>query len=896
MKIKIAVLLLIIVPFWIQSQHLTISTSGQTGTSGTNWSISGNTLNVAASGSANIHPNVISNHLNSVGNLTVVLPFQSGVARQCSIDGTITYTGSATRTLTFLIANDIFITTPNQSITATGSGALNVVLRAANSGGVSPDNGRISIRQNNTINTNGGHLWIGGGSVDVTWNGLTVGNHFARTWSDSVPGLWIENSTLNTNGGNVYLAGLSHNSSANSGVNYGVHMLNSDISSVSGNIEISGELKGRYQIGNGTRIESTTTTATSITTTTGSITISGKGYDDSPNDNGYRFGAVITGSSSTAKTIISSTSGNIQIEGNAYFAATVNDKEGLGIGGATEIISRSGNITIRGTNTLETSGHYCNSIRFDSRNESNSIRVGFDGTNSYTGNILIEGNSIYQRYLHSSAGSIAVQTTGTLTIQPTGNAFTYMRANDPGGTLTYDNDWNFGTTLSSFTLGKSTNTTSLTFANVLSTAGPITIYGGNLALSGACSTTVSSGHINLIASGDIIQSAAITTQGGSLVAWADRDGTGGGRIHFNANITTNGGHIYAGGGTASETPTSTTLTVPTGYASSTNAFFSGLIVNGNTINSGGGTIRMKGSSGGVDGDNAGVMVYNSSISSGAGALTLDGKRVGDPFRSGGLFIGTEISSAISTGNVTISSTSGNIHLEGTTESITNNHSWACGLAIVSYGGDDITISSTTGNINMFGDATNASAYVGEAVGLVIQSDNVAGLTRINTDGGAISITGSSGNTGNDFGSSYRGANIAGNITIGDANTGNITLRFGSLSGNTNAGAVSLQSAGNYVLEGISGGGFAAGIDINGSYSFGSAATGLRVGSTANNQDVVMRPNTTIAGPITIYANQFSFFNNLISSTASDIGIYANTHVWSNNLRQTIQTAGGNIYL
>ena len=213
----------VIITSGVFGQNLTISSTGQTGTSGTNWSITSNTLNVAASGSANIHPDVISNHLNSVGNLTVVLPWQLGQIRQCSIDGTITYTGSATRTLTFLIANDIFITTPNQSITATGTGALNVVLRAANSGGA-PDNGRISIQQNTTINTNGGHLWIGGGSVNVTWNGLTVGDHLARTWSDDVPGLWIENSTLNTNGGNVYLAGLSHNSSANSGVNYGVHM------------------------------------------------------------------------------------------------------------------------------------------------------------------------------------------------------------------------------------------------------------------------------------------------------------------------------------------------------------------------------------------------------------------------------------------------------------------------------------------------------------------------------------------------------------------------------------------------------------------------------------------------------------------------------------------------
>jgi hypothetical protein len=122
---------------------------------------------VAASGSATIDPSVISNHLNNVGDLTVVLPPQSGQNRQCNIDGTITYTGLVTRTLTFIIANDIFMISSNQSITAT-NGALNVVLRAGKAS-LAPSNGLVSIRQNNTINTNGGHLWIGGGVGNVTW-------------------------------------------------------------------------------------------------------------------------------------------------------------------------------------------------------------------------------------------------------------------------------------------------------------------------------------------------------------------------------------------------------------------------------------------------------------------------------------------------------------------------------------------------------------------------------------------------------------------------------------------------------------------------------------------------------------------------------------------------------
>ena len=77
--------------FSANAQNLTISSSGETGTSGTNWSISGNVLNVGNSGSANIHPNVIANHLTNTGDLTVNLPWQSGVSRNININNSVTY-------------------------------------------------------------------------------------------------------------------------------------------------------------------------------------------------------------------------------------------------------------------------------------------------------------------------------------------------------------------------------------------------------------------------------------------------------------------------------------------------------------------------------------------------------------------------------------------------------------------------------------------------------------------------------------------------------------------------------------------------------------------------------------------------------------------------------------
>jgi autotransporter-associated beta strand protein len=877
-------LLVFVCSFGVYAQNLTISSGGDVGpTSGTNWSITGNTLNVAASGSANIHPNVISNHLNSVGNLTVVLPFQSGVARQCSIDATITYTGSATRTLTFLIANDIFITTPNQSITATGSGALNVVLRAANSGGVSPDNGRISIRQNNTINTNGGHLWIGGGSVDVTWNGLTVGHHFARTWSDDEPGLWIENSTLNTNGGNVYLAGLSHNSSANSGVNYGVRMVNSDISSVSGNIEINGELRGRYHVGNGTRIESTTTTATSITTTTGSITISGKGYDADPNDNGNRFGAVITGLSSTIKTIISSTSGNIQIEGNAYFTATVNDKEGLGIGGATEIISRSGNITIRGTNTLETSGHYCNSIRFNPINESNSIRVGFDGTNSYTGNILIEGNSIYQRYLHSSAGSIAVQTTGTLTIQPTGTAFTYMRANDPGGTLTYDNDWNFGTTLSSFTFGKSTNTTNLTFANVLSPAGSITIYGGNININENLNTSAgaSSGNVLIKSSADIILAASksITTSGASVILWANSDNAssnGSIALRNASSIVTGsntvaGGHVWLGGG--SNGTTWNGLAVGSGYAvpgtsftpPSGSAADAGIYLEQNSITSFGGNIKISGDAGASG--FAAIITYGNTITinAGSGKIEMDGQVISTgPGNRNGILFGLHDKNIFSTVNISSSSTSGDaITITGVGRGTED----AIGLS----GTVNITASGG-GNIVMNGNAlgTGRSIVAGNFYHGILNVFANSGNISLNGNTKAVQVATAIDLTGLTSGPSKINIGQGGSILSSSSNVvltaDNIALAAGGIAVNT-SGTVTIEPSSNSFASALT-------YPVT-DLSIANTITGLTLGKSTNTANITVSSAQSIAGPINIYGGTIALNAGITTTNATTGNILLN---------------------
>jgi hypothetical protein len=528
-----------ILPFTTSAQHLTISSVGDVGpTSGANWSIINNVLNIGNSGNASINISVIVNHLQNTGNLTINLPWQSGVRRNININNTITYSGSSTRTLTFQSANDIVFANAAGITSATAS--LNVVLRSTT--GLSsgdPDSGLIKMDGIN-IDTKGGHFWVGGGTSSTTWNGLTVGNSPAVTWMDDVPGISVVGSTIASGGGNIHMSALSWNSSDDDGVNYAINVQNSNISSGAGAIDFLGDLNGRYTNGIGLYVRGTT----SITSTTGPIFLRGYGTDQSTNGNSWRVGAFIQGSAQ-----IKSVSGNITVVGDANFTATFNDKEGLNITDGAAICSQTGNITLRGTNNLESSGQFSNSIRFAAANAANSIRIGFDGTNAYSGNISIEGNSIYQRSTHLGAGSIAVQTTGTLTIQPTGNTFTYMRAANSDA-LTFDDDWNFGTNLGGFVYGKMTNTTNLTYGNSLRTNGPVTFYTGNtqLGVGVEIRTDGANGNINFLSSngvGTIANSGAtrgkiMTTNGGSIHINADYDNNNAGDLNIDW-LTIDGG-------------------------------------------------------------------------------------------------------------------------------------------------------------------------------------------------------------------------------------------------------------------------------------------------------------------------------------------------------------------
>ena len=821
------------------------------------------------------HPSAI----NASGNTILVAGPININARSTNIN--LNLTASAVNADILVKANDFIIIHENKAI-RTNNGDITLWSNAngitnATEGDFIGFYSGVSINSANGATNQlngGGAITIAGGTTSQTLpSGTVVPTDYAysnRTtnWVGLPPGgvnfgaNTSANGQLNTlniysGGGNIVIKGRSNSSSAGvqllSGSTGAVQMIHSG----SGTVTIDGS--STSSTAHGIEFNSYASvvfpTITSSNTTSSAINI--KGEASSSNTRAGYQGSV--------NLIANGVGGGIEINGKVAAASSYGAIEASGINAS----ALSGPITFIGEGGL-------------------GLRI---GGNWGKGNLASSSSNVMIRANVLSLYNASIVSSGKVIVEPLGSSFS-SAVTFPPAVLSVSN------TITGLTIGKSTNTANITLSGTTSVSGPITIFGGDIAVNSACSSTVDSGHINLLASGDISITGPISTQAASLIAWSDRDGNASGRINFSSNITTNGGHIYAGGGLSSETQNG--FTVPTGYAASSNASFSGISVFGSNINSNGGAIRMKGTVNAVNGTNSGIIVHgNTSINSGAGSLSLFGLRTGDPGSSAGLLIGSSMTQSISTGNVTISSTSGNIYLEGRCQNINNTYSWSHGFAIVEYGGDDVTISSTTGNISLVGDALSASNFSGEAVGFVIQTDNINGLTRINTDGGSLSILGISGNTGFNFGASFRAANTTGNISFGDPNTGAISLRFGSLStaNSANIGTIAIQSTSEISIEGVDTASFAQAIDLTTEFSFASTASRFKFGSALNTQNLTIRPAINIAGPININAGTFNLFNNLTSSNASDITINALSNFSTGtNTRRTIQSANGNILI
>ncbi|MDC1543935.1 hypothetical protein N8479_09465, partial [Flavobacteriaceae bacterium] len=180
-------------------QNITISSNGQTGTSGTNWSISGGILSVT--GDADIHPSAISGQLNNGTSLSVI------TTGYIQVNNEISKTSGGDVTLTLKSNQYVGF----NSISST-SNKLNLIVWVEADGGETYG-GRIG-----TVSTNGGHFWAGGGNGSNIWNGLTVGNGLSMSDGNSNWNGIDLYGNISTNNGDVYIAADKGHSDGNPSV------------------------------------------------------------------------------------------------------------------------------------------------------------------------------------------------------------------------------------------------------------------------------------------------------------------------------------------------------------------------------------------------------------------------------------------------------------------------------------------------------------------------------------------------------------------------------------------------------------------------------------------------------------------------------------------------------
>jgi fibronectin-binding autotransporter adhesin len=443
-------------------------------------------------------------------------------------------------------------------------------------------------------------------------------------------------------------------------------------------------------------------------------------------------------------------------------------------------------------------------------------------------------------------GTTTLTSTGTLTIAPYGNAFTDGSGVSRPFTWSGSGTPNFvGTgsianmtinsiaSLSGLVIGKSTSTANanVTISNAISIAGPISIYGGNITVSGALTTTSgSSGTISLYSADSIMATASLTTTGADVLLTSNTDGTAGGSITLNNQTTsTSGGNITLGGGANGS-----------GYAE-------GSVSSLNSVWA-----------------YRGIYLNNATVNSAAGNIDMRGKGwVGASYTTDNYSLGIDMV----IGSV-VRSTTGNISLTGLggTNYKAANHSAGinfcdCGTAMSIY--------SVSGNVSLSGTAGTgtARAYAG------INQDS--GVTSIYSTSGNVTVTGI-GSGVNDKGINiYSGTtfNVGTNVGNSIATSGNVVLQANNFN---IVGALNIKNTGTVTLEPISSS-FTSALSWPSNVNLIST-TGLTLGKASNTADITIGAATSVAGPITIYGGAINVNAALTATGANTITLKASGDV------------------
>jgi len=352
---------------------------------------------------------------------------------------------------------------------------------------------------------------------------------------------------------------------------------------------------------------------------------------------------------------------------------------------------------------------------------------------------------------------------------------------------------------------------------------------GNLQINQAVS---SAADVDFQAGGDIVDTASISSSGGSVTLDSNRSGLGG-AISVSAPITTGGGAIILGGGTGPITPGS-------GYAEGDASIGYGVTLT-SSLNAGGGNIVINGESSptSTTASRYGVNLASGSSVSTSGSGSIDVSGIGQGTTAASEY-GIEVDGSISTAN-------GTIALVGVGGVGTTAGANQAGVVVDTAGS---VTTSGTGSIDIAGTSESTSA-AGSAHGVWIKAS-------VQTQGsGSIAVTGQAGGAAG--ASNNVGAWIAPTGSVGTAGAGGISVTgIGGGSGTSGSGNEGVYSdagfgvvtagSGSIVLTGVAGGGTSYGI-------YGPVSNGyLNTGS----------------GNITAYSDTFSLPASYAINTAGSV--------------------------
>lgn len=438
------------------------------------------------------------------------------------------------------------------------------------------ENNEIDLRGNNTITTNGGKITIAGG-LDNGSNGGTAndgipdgyaysgfnGTNFAADFGANVT---LDTST-SAGGGDVVIRG--------SGFSYGVRSTGSfKIDSGTGSISIS----GKSTINNGIDLNGDAIVITTSNTTGNAINIKGETTASG------KYGVILgSGGTSAGNTLIQATGANgaVTITGTSANSVGLYGREN----GTLQVLAQSGNINLRAENLAGAT----NAATADFKNVGGLFYLGNrkDATaiNGVMPAITTSSSAIKLQadYLSWGAAEPVLNTTGTFNVESVSDSFSTIQ--------NLETDWFTFTNISGLTIGKSTNVQNVIINEDLTVAGPVTAYGKDITVNSDIAVTTTNDYVLLSASNAILLSAgSITTQDGSVLLNSDSDTSNAGNIVLSLfNIETNGGDITLGGGSAGIGYAVGSETSISGYGR-----YRGILLNKTVLDADGGNISIKG--------------------------------------------------------------------------------------------------------------------------------------------------------------------------------------------------------------------------------------------------------------------------------------------------------------